>query len=271
MHNTLIHFAHANGFPSGSYKKFLANLHNEYRVIAKDKFAHDPKYPLNDNWENQIHELLDYIVEHKAENEKVIAMGHSFGALLSYMAVCQRPDLFSGLIMLDPPLMTGLSRYVLKFAKKNSLIDRITPAGITQTRKNTWDNQHDLVQYFANKNLFKNFHPECIQDYVDAVVHEQAELKTLSFDVETEANIFRTIPHTLPSFNGQLKVPSVIVTGQFTDICTPIRRKPFLKRHPHIEHIEFAKGGHMFPLEYPEELALIINGLLEKNLTMNVE
>lgn len=262
-----IHFAHANGFPAGSYRKFLSQLPSDFTIIAKDKFAHDDQFPLNDNWSNQVDELIDYVENNTPNGTRAIAMGHSFGAVLSYMAVCKRPDLFSGLIMLDPPLITGLARYVFRFAKRNRLINKLTPAALTDVRIRRWDKDHDLVHYFAKKQLFKNFDPECIQDYVDSVMLEKDDARHLSFDVHTEANIFRTIPHNLPDFAGQLTLPSILVTGINTDVCVPVLRKPFLKRNPIVEHIEFAHGAHMFPLEFPLELAKLISQSLEHKFT----
>ena len=262
MTNKTIHFAHANGFPAGSYKKFLNHLSPDYAIIAKDKYAHDPQYPLNDNWENQIDEMIDYIEQNKT-NDKVIAIGHSFGAVLSYMAVCRRPDLFFGLIMFDPPLITGLSRYLFRFAKTNRLIDKLTPAGITRLRNQKWASHHNLFEYFSSKALFKDFDADCIHDYIDAVIDESNNVKTLNFNVEIEANIFRTIPHNLPSYKGKLRVPSTLITGKNTNVCVPVLRNPFLKNNSVIEHLELDFGGHMFPLEKPVELANKVNMILK--------
>ena len=262
MTTKTIHFAHANGFPAGSYKKFLNALSPDYRIIAKDKFAHDDRYPLNDNWENQVDELIHYVEDNVSDGEKVMAIGHSFGGLLSYMAVCKKPELFSGLIMLDPPLITGLARYFFRFAKKNRLINKLTPAGITQTRIKKWDAKHDLHHYFANKQLFKDFDPDCLNDYIAAVTDEAKGSKHLNFDVSTEANIFRTIPHNLPSFKGKLSIPSTLITATHTTVCVPVLRNPFIRNNPLIKHVEFDQGGHMFPLEHPLALANLINKML---------
>jgi len=256
--HTIVHFAHANGFPSRSYQKLFDHLPKQYAVIALEKFAHNPCYPLNDNWENQVAEMIDYIEKNKGKHEKVVAIGHSFGAVVSYMSACLRPDLFSALIMLDPPLMTGLARYVFRFAKRNKLINRLTPAGITVLRRQKWHIEQDLHAYFAAKSLFKDFDPDCIKDYVSCVVQEQDDHHHLTFDVEIEANIFRTIPHNLPSYAGKLKIPGRLITGKNTDVCVPVLRKPFLKANPSITHLEFKKGKHMFPLEYPIEVAALI-------------
>ena len=128
----VINFAHANGFPSASYKKLFTHLPKGFKVIALDKYAHNTKYPVNDNWQNQIQEMIHFVEQNRIGKEKVVALGHSFGAVVSYMSVCKRPDLFSSLIMLDPPLITGFSRYLFRIAKYSRLIDRITPAGITK-------------------------------------------------------------------------------------------------------------------------------------------
>ena len=261
----IINFAHANGFPSGSYKKLFAHLPSEFKVISLDKFAHNPSFPLNDNWENPVSEMIDFVEQHRVGNEKMVAVGHSFGAVVSYMSVCKRPDLFSSLIMLEPPLITGLARYVFRFAKRsNAIIDRITPAGLTRIRNRKWHREQDLHAYFSKKTLFKGFDPDCIADYIDAVIEQQDDHLHLSFDVETEANIFRTIPHNLHSYAGKLKVSATLITGRYTDVCVPVLRKPFLKANPNIQHIQFEKGKHMFPLEYPIEVAALIGAILTK-------
>lgn len=260
----LINFAHANGFPAASYNKFFAHLPSEYKIISLDKYAHNPRYPLNDNWENAVKEMVDFVERNRGDSEKVVAIGHSFGAVVSFMCACKRPDLFSSLIMLDPPLITGLARYIFRFAKLNRLIDKITPAGLTLSRNRNWHMEHDLHAYFSKKKLFKNFDPECIQDYIDAVIELKGDHMHLSFDVETEANIFRTLPHNLPSYKGKLKTPTTLITAKNTDVCVPVLRNPFLKAHPSITHIEFEKGKHMFPFEYPVEVAGLLSKILSK-------
>lgn len=260
----VIHFAHANGFPAGSYKKLFRRIEQPHKLIAIDKFAHNPRFPLNENWENQIKEL-EHFIESYAD-QPIIGIGHSFGALVTYMTACLRPDLFRGLILLDPPLMTGLVRYIFRFAKSNRLINKITPAALTEKRVRKWHLEQDLYAYFSQKKLFRNFDPECVVDYINAVIEEKQDFKQLTFEVATEANIFRTIPHNLPMFAGQLHTPTVLITGKDTDVCVPVLRNPFLKANPIVEHIKFEKGGHMFPLEHPDALAKLINTVISSKL-----
>jgi len=267
-HNTInINFAHANGFPAGSYQSLFNCFEENVKIIALDKFAHNPMFPLNDNWLNQVDELIDYAQQHKKNEDysgRMVAMGHSFGAVISYLACCKRPDLFDQLIMLDPPLITGLASMVFKVAKNTRWIDKITPSGITQIRKSSWHLEDDLVAYFKRKNLFKDMQIECIRDYVDSVTHEIDGRRKLHFDINIEANIFRTIPTNLKQHYGQLKIPATLITGKFSPVCVPKLYRPFLKGNPSVMHIELPKGAHMFPLEHPTLLADTIKPLLEK-------
>ena len=46
------------------------------------------------------------------------------GAVVSFMAACERPDLIKGVIMLDPPIASGLARIAFKLLKYSPLIDK---------------------------------------------------------------------------------------------------------------------------------------------------
>jgi pimeloyl-ACP methyl ester carboxylesterase len=261
----IVHFAHANGFPADSYAKLFAHLSDNIQLIALDKFAHNPEFPLNNNWGNQVNELIHYVETKQAEIGSIlpiVLVGHSFGAVISYLACCQKPALFSGLIMLDPPLITGVAGWVFRLAKKSKIIDKITPAGKTKIRNTSWHHKTDLVKYFKKRALFKNMDDECIADYVCAVTHEQQGAKSLNFDVQVEADIFRTIPDNLHKQYGKLETPSYLLTGKYTEVCIPKLRNHFIKGNACIVHEEFDFGGHMFPLEKPIQVAFRINTLI---------
>ncbi|NQT72889.1 MAG: alpha/beta hydrolase [Chloroflexi bacterium] len=85
----VLHFAHANGFPSGTYGKLLRILENEYDVIAIEKFGHDPRYPVDENWSNLVKELINFIESNSSE--PIIGVGHSMGGVLTFLAAYQRP------------------------------------------------------------------------------------------------------------------------------------------------------------------------------------
>ena len=251
------HFAHANGFPAGSYNTLFSALPKNFNRLHVEKFGHNPEFPVNANWHNQVRELINHVKSANIESVGVYAVGHSFGAVISYMAACEEPNLFRGLIMLDPPLVVGPMSHIIRVAKKTPLIDKLTPAKLAETRNTQWPSHTDLVAYFHSKGLFRNMDKRCVQDYVRAVTHTKGENTSLTFKADVEAELFRNVPHNLGRYKGKLKCPALLVTGKNTNVCKPAMYNRLLK-HNKIEH-QVMPGGHMFPLEHPEAVAELIS------------
>jgi len=250
-----LHFAHANGFPAGSYQQVFKAFPDDFKLHALSKFAHSKRFPVNANLSNQVAELIDHL-EHKVIAATYV-VGHSMGAVVSFMAACERPDLIKGVIMLDPPIASGLARIVFRLLKYSPLIDKFSPAGKAKVRCQSWPLGTDLVAYFKAKTLFKNFKLESIQDYVSSAVEERDGKLQLNFDAQIEASIYRNVPHNINQFYQRLSVPGLLVTGSHSDVCIPSLLGTFVKKSK-IEHLIFQEGGHMFPLEKPQSVAQII-------------
>jgi pimeloyl-ACP methyl ester carboxylesterase len=250
-----LHFAHANGFPAGSYQQVFKELPDDFEVHALTKFAHSERFPVNANLSNQVAELVDHL-EHKVTKPAYV-VGHSMGAVVSFMAACERPDLIKGVIMLDPPIASGLARIVFRLLKCSPFIDKFSPAGKAKVRCQSWPLGTNLVAYFKGKALFKNFKLESIQDYVSSVIDERDGKLQLNFDAQIEASIYRNVPHNINQFYQRLSVPGLLVTGSHSDVCIPSLLGTFVKKSK-IEHLIFKDGGHMFPLEKPQQVAKII-------------
>lgn len=257
-----LHFAHANGFPSGTYRKLFAALPANYNVLAIEKFGHSRQFPVSNNWPNQADEMNHFIDSQLDDNHKVFAIGHSFGAVVSYLACCRNPQRFAGLIMLDPPLATGIGRHIAAVLKRTPLIDKFSPAGLAKTRNRRWHKSVDLVDYFAGKGLFRGVDRDCIADYVNSVIDLHNDEQVLNFDPNIEAELFRTVPHNLHKYTGHLACPATIVTGDKTDVCVPFLRRAFIRQNK-LSHV-VTPGGHLFPLEDPLGTAKLIVSLIEE-------
>ncbi len=131
MKDLTLHFAHANGFPAGAYTKLLKSLQMDYEVIAVPMLGHHSQYPLDDNWAGLVEELIDYIEQHA--HQPVIGVGHSLGSILTFLAANRRPELFSRIIMLDPPLVYGRHAFIFFLIKRLGLMKRT--GIIAQTRR----------------------------------------------------------------------------------------------------------------------------------------
>jgi len=258
MSTTLINFVHANGFPAASYQTFFHYFSKDYRLTANPQYGHNPKYPLDNNWKNLVQELIDYI---RQQGEPVVCLGHSFGGVLSYMAACQQPQLFKGLIMLDPPVMTGPLAKLMGLLKHTPLIDKVTPAGKAEIRRNNWPAGSNMVNQFANRKLFRHFDKRCLEDYARHCVTERNQRLELNFSPEIEAGIFRSLPTDLSRYKNKLTVPAALIYGEKSDLYPHYIFKRFARTN-NIQIKRIAKAGHMFPLERPEESARLIESLI---------
>ena len=71
--------------PSATYAKLFQALGPDFRIRHLDQHGHDPRFPVNDNWENLVDELIHHL---EAHGEPVFGVGHSLGGVLHYHAGC---------------------------------------------------------------------------------------------------------------------------------------------------------------------------------------
>ena len=255
----LIFFAHANGFPSATYGKLFAALAPEYQVRHLAQHAHDPRFPVNDNWSNLVDELLHHLEQCA---EPVWGVGHSLGGVLHYHAALRRPELYRGLVMLDSPVLSRADQWLIHAAKRLGLIDRLTPAGRTLGRREAFGDGLEARRYFAARALFSRFDPECLEAYVEHGLHPHEDGLRLRFEAATEISIYRSVPHTSPGQPHELQVPLALVKGAESRVVLAHHGR-MARRAPRGEFLTLP-GGHMFPLEHPHATAQLIRSLFSR-------
>jgi len=164
--------------------------------------------------------------------------------------------------MLDPPVVTGAFSHLLSFIKRTPYIDKLSPAGKAKNRQHQWAENTNLVDYFSQKTLFKNFDPRCLHDYAHCAVVNQNKRLELTFSPAVEADIFRHLPTNLVQYKNKLSVPAKLIYGENTNIF-PIKHFIRFAKLNDIELMTLPKGGHMFPLEQPENTANMVKQLIK--------
>ena len=188
---TPIHFSHANGFPAPCYRKLFDGLGSDLRIGHLDRIGHDPRFPVTDGWGNLVDELI-HAVERRWL-EPVLGIGHSLGGFLTAMAAARRPDLFRAIILLDAPILGRFQGSAMQFAKRIGLIDRMTPAASTRSRRREWPSREDALAHFRRRRVFAKFDAACLEDYVRFGLVDHARGVQLWFDPDIETRIYRTI------------------------------------------------------------------------------
>jgi pimeloyl-ACP methyl ester carboxylesterase len=186
-------------------------------------------------------------------------VGHSLGGYLNYLAAVRRPELFRAIVLLDAPIIGPFRGSMLGATKRLGIVDRVTPAGATRDRRSTWQTREEARAHFRTRKLFRNFAPECLDDYV---AHGLVETRTglrLKIDPAIEYQIYRTIPHDMMRHLKSLRVPAAFIGGADSDVVRRIRlagmRPKFRMRK--------VPGGHLFPFEQPREAATSLVQVLD--------
>lgn len=245
MSKPILSFVHANGFPGQSYRNVWAPLAEYFELQIVDRLGHHPDYPIESNWSRSVDE---YLAQLPTDRGPIVALGHSFGGVIVYMAALKAPERFAAVVMLDPPWMRGPDRWSLKLGKRLGLIDRMTPAGKTRGRRAHWPSRDQASETLRRKGLFRRFTDTSFNDYMTAGLEAspQGGVK-LRFDPEVEVNIFRNLPDHLGR-RANPSVPAGLIYGQQSDLLNP-------KRLARLKSLNIAfdsvPGGHMFPFEHP--------------------
>ncbi|WP_228199568.1 alpha/beta fold hydrolase [Acinetobacter sp. WCHAc010052] len=262
-----LHFTHANGIPSASYQKFFQSFGHNYELKAIPLIGMSPDFPVTHTWEHLVNQVIEDI-EQQFPKQKVIGLGHSFGSLVTLMAAYKRPDLFSQLVIMDPPFVIGSKSALFEAMQKLKLkaVDKITPAAITLKRNDHWSDLETAYTSLRNNRLFKNFDQQCFDDYFAHGIRadEQRGGVTLSIPKQVEADIFRTVPAWWWRTPRQAPdVPVHLITATHSHFYKQGLPQGMKKTYG----IEFSvvDGSHMFPLEQPEMTAQKVKSIIEMN------
>lgn len=255
---SVLHFAHANGFPPKAYKKLLRPLVANHRVIG---IKHRPLWENQDHrqlhsWEQIADDLIRFLDEKKLSN--IIGMGHSLGGTASVIAAIKRPDLFSKLVLIDPVIFPDhilkLSGLLPQFLRKKL----VSPAKIALRRTDRWSSEKEVYDSWRKKKVFKNIDNDVLYNLIKtAIVPHSGGGVTLAYSKEWEAQVYITI---MPVFSKlkKIKTPMMVIKGEHTDVLRDDLWADWQKAQPHNRFLSIENAGHLVPLEYPELLSKTI-------------
>jgi pimeloyl-ACP methyl ester carboxylesterase len=256
----ILHFAHANSYPAGTYRSFFEHLGEHYDVQALDMHGHNPAYPVTDGWGLLAQELVDTL---KARyTEPVILVGHSLGGILALMAARKHPELVRGVVVVDSPVVAGWRAWLLKLFKLAGFGKQFSPAQFSERRKNFWKDVEAAYQHFASKEIFAVWAPGVLRDYMDAGIQPVEGGVGLRFTREVETAIYLSIPDGLGSMaRKRFPVPVGFVGGTESIEC----RQAGLSATRKLVGDNFVQieGGHLIPMEVPQQSAAAVHKMIQ--------
>jgi pimeloyl-ACP methyl ester carboxylesterase len=253
-------FAHANGFPPGSYRKFIEALGTHFAVRALE---HRPLWgearpPRRLRWSLFAEDLLHALEQHY--DEPVWVMGHSLGAVVAVLAARRSPRRFAGLILLDPVFLP--SRYVVQMhLMPEAGRRRIPMLRRALGRPEYFADADSAFAFYRSKRAFRGLSDEALRDYVASskAPDEEGGLR-LRYPGAWEAAVYGSPPLVRTALRG-LRLPTLGLRGRDSDTLRPemFARWAHWQSHATLREVP---GGHLFPLEHPRQTADTIIGEL---------
>lgn len=256
-------FSHANGFPAGTYRLlFEAWREAGFRVIAVDRFGHDPRYPVSSNWPRLRDQLID-LIQLQSPAQPVHLVGHSLGGYLSLLAACRRPDLALSLVLVDSPVLSGWRAHSLQVMKVSGLMKRFSPGRVSARRRWQWPSVDAAWQHFAAKAAFARWPPDVLRDYIASGTETDPDGASssavrLAFRREVETRIYDTLPHHLGTVlhRHPLRCAAAYIAG--TRSAEGRQVGLGATRALVHERLQWIEGSHLFPMEEPLQTAAAV-------------
>lgn len=259
----ILHFAHANGYPAGAYRRFLTPFLTHYRVLAIEQ---RPLWPGREpaevqSWHILADDLLAYFDQHRLET--VIGVGHSLGAIVSLLAAVARPEQFSALVLIEPVL---LPPFVFELAANQPDLFANQPyTEVARKRRACWPNRQAAFDHFREKAVFQRWSAESLWDYVNEGLEPKGTTGyCLRFSPAWEAQIYASPPLDLWQQLPKLTRPVLIIRAAESNTLWPEVWQTLPNLLPQASLIEFPAASHLLPMEQPQALAQSILGWLKQ-------
>ncbi|VEG13816.1 alpha/beta fold hydrolase [Moraxella cuniculi] len=277
----VLHFVHANGIPVGSYQPLLDCLADFFSISHLDKLGTHDEYAIDNHWQSLTRQVADSIQASCQTHgvSKLIAIGHSLGAMTTLQALPLQSKRISQAILLDPALLMTHHALLFDIAKlldncskyftktEHYFGDKFSPAGKSKHRKDTFSSHQAAYLALRHKALFRDFDESCFEHYIrHGFVADGNGAVTLAIPKMAEVAIFRTMPSWYWRKKPQLPCPVGILAGKdsyFTRIGSyrAAQEKFALP-------VQYTTGSHMFVLEQPQAVATKILSMIIHQLDL---
>lgn len=258
-----VHFLHGNGFCATTLLPLGLQLPQDWNLLFTDVPGHGgSKQPdcYMPNWLQMARHIGDAL-ESRIE-APLFAVGHSLGGVMTLLLAAERPHLFKRIVLLDPVLFSPEIILLQRLMRKTGLWRYTDLVKKVAARRNHWPDIDSMKQDLSQKSLYKNWHPDALQAFVEHGTKASAQGGIeLSCAPEWEASIFGSYPRGLWQAVSKIEIPvDIFVASKSYGFIERSARKA-AKANKNIQW-HFMDGVHCFPMEQPERTADVLLDLL---------
>lgn len=256
--DTILHFAHANGFPPLVYRAFLervAERHQVWGMGFRPIWSTEDPWTAFTSWEQFADDLITFLDSHNLRN--IIGIGHSMGGVATTIAAVKRPDLFRQLILIDPVFLPPSILAMMESPAYDPMDFPLVQGALK--RRDFWESREEAWERFRPKSVFSRFTDPALWDYVNAVLKPTDGGYTLTFPKTWEARIYSLVPKDVWQWLPQVTQPIIAIRAEHSDTIFPESWAYWQTLTPDATFVEVDNVGHLLLLEQPDRLADLVH------------
>lgn len=244
-----LHFMSGNGFCGGVYWPFLQRLLSPWSLWTHDQPGQgDSDNPVAfsgaDDWTARQCAVLD-----AAPRRPRIAIGHSFGAIMSLRLALARPQAFRALVLLDP---VAFPPAMLAAIRLMHLTGRHPFARAALRRRSHWAGRAEARAYLQGRGIYQGWSDASLEAFVDHAMQETDAGWQLRCPPALEAQIYGRSAGGYRAALRQLQIPILFLYGAGSYPFMPTAAR-HAARCGHT--VQALPGGHCFMQEDPQAAA----------------
>jgi pimeloyl-ACP methyl ester carboxylesterase len=241
---------HATGFLGRIYRPLAERLRGIGHVYSYDQRGHGDSSaaPGGDySWDWTMRDLEGFITAMGWSGAR--AVGHSAGATAIGSLACERPDLISRAVLVEPVIFESPTAPELGW--RNPFIER------TLKRRRTFDSVEAMFSSFHNKPPYNTWQQQIIRDYCQFGTRPTSDgRRKLKCAPEVEAKFYETAR----DFDGLGRIlrctaPLLIMFGARGDSLGVALSGKVAKQLKNGRVIDVADASHFMPMEMPDYVA----------------
>lgn len=260
-------FLHANGYPPECYLPLLSGLATNHKVWA---IHQRPLWPGSrpeavESW----HALSDDLIRFMDDRDlqKVVAVGHSMGAVVALRAAIRAPERFTGLVLLDPVLVDRTTmvkwRLLRMLGVGHRLHSRIRGAS---RRRRSFGTLDEAFRGYRHRGVFKYMSDDALTATIAGLLAPNpGGGYELRYSPKWESRMYHAaIWNDGDLWDGlrRLSLPTLVVRGAESDTLAESTFRELRRANALIQIARIERASHLVPLEQPEAAHELIGRFL---------
>ena len=251
-----MHFAHANGFNALAYRMMLDGLGVHLRVQASDLRGHGQTTLAANprglkSWQVHGDDIIRLVKE--SEGRPRLLAGHSIGATASLMAALEHPQWVTGLLLVEPVL---LSPAELRRVAIRKFLGLHKPPSLTRRKRGIFASREAMFQLYRDRGAFRLWPEQVVRDFVAGGSLDYLDFRQVRLACTPgweEAN-YAAGPPDIWSRLETLRVPLTVLLAERRSTCSDEAAALLEQRLPDARIIRVAGTTHFLPFERPDSV-----------------